>query len=74
MMAKQSIPPDLAWRLLWQIVGVNMLRTVIGTIGSGRASNKDAVARGAGRGTRGWPRKLGCGLNCSGKERRIGLC
>jgi hypothetical protein len=49
MMAKQSIPPDLAWRLLEQIVGVNMLRTVIGTIGSGRASNKGAVARGAGK-------------------------
>ena len=53
MMAKQSIPPDLAWRLLAQIVGVNMLRTVIGTIGSGRASNKGAMARGAGQGSLG---------------------
>jgi hypothetical protein len=51
MMAKQSIPPDLA--LLEQIVGVNMLRTVIGTIGSGRASNKGAVAPGAGQGSSG---------------------
>jgi hypothetical protein len=49
MMAKQSVPPDLAWRLPEQIVGVNMLRTVIGTIGSGRASNKGAVAPGAGQ-------------------------
>ena len=47
-MAKQSIPPDLAWRLLEQIVGVKMLRTVIGTFGSGRASNKGAVAWAAG--------------------------
>jgi hypothetical protein len=36
-MVKQSIPPDLASRLLEQIVDVNMLRTVIGIIGSDRS-------------------------------------
>ena len=37
MMAKQSIPPDLAWRLLAQIVGVSMLKTIVGIIGSDRS-------------------------------------
>jgi len=37
MMAKQSIPPDLAWRLLEQIVGVSMLKTIVGIIGSDRS-------------------------------------
>jgi hypothetical protein len=36
-MAKQSIPPDLAWRLLAQIVGLSMLKTIVGIIGSGRS-------------------------------------
>jgi hypothetical protein len=36
-MAKQSIPPDLAWRLLAQIVGVSMLKTIVGIIGSDRS-------------------------------------
>jgi hypothetical protein len=36
-MAKQSIPPDLPWPLLEQIVGVNMLRTIVGIIGSDRS-------------------------------------
>jgi hypothetical protein len=36
-MAKQKIPPDLAWRLLAQIVAVSMLKTIVGIIGYDRS-------------------------------------